>query len=215
MVLRTRLTSLPTRYWLGLGLAALSLGATASPVGPNYWPFKKGNSWTFVTLAQGQRMEQVVTCIESSSSGGATTSKLDYQMAGRSTQQEIYRTDAKGLWRVASGANASSVIKPSFPVIQFPLKNGKTWTWKGQISVMGRTLQGSAKMKASGPENVAGISGSFRAWKVHVDLTVSAQGQSMSIVNDYWFAEGVGLVRQVATVNGMVIDGTLSKFKVK
>ena len=51
--------------------------------------------------------------------------------------------------------------------------------------------------------------------KVHLVVTLSAQGQQFKLPNDYWFAPNVGLVKQTANLNGIVVDGELKSYKLK
>ena len=55
--------------------------------------------------------------------------------------------------------------------------------------------------------------GVFTAMRVHVDLEVAAGEQTAKVVNDYWFAPYVGLIKQKATIGGQAIEGVMTSYK--
>ena len=199
---------------IALLAASVCTGAKqAKPV--SYWPFKVGSTWTLTThIKQGakeQTADQVITV--TSVSGGVAT--LDYKVNGNAVQGEKYRFDANQVMRIASGPNAGNPISPGLPVIKYPMKAGDHWKWNGTIALMGQTIPGSGELSVSGPEQVKTPGGAFQAMKVHLVVTISAQGQKIVLPNDYWFAPNVGLIKQVANVNGMQVDGELKSYKLK
>src|SRR5262245_9805734 len=127
------------RSILRTGFAGLTLGlffavanAQNAPKGAaDYWPFKEGSTWTLLTKIGEKSIPQIITVTKVTNTGGKTEAKLEYQANGKTVQAEIYQADAKSLVRLASGQNASDKISPPFPVILFPLTEGKKWTWKG------------------------------------------------------------------------------------
>ena len=58
--------------------------------------------------------------------------------------------------------------------------------------------------------------GSIKAYKVDLNLVVTAGGQSATIVNSYWYAPNIGMIKQAASFgNGTSIEGTVTSYKIK
>jgi hypothetical protein len=92
---------------------------------------------------------------------------------------------------------------------------GNKWYWNGTITIKGKPLAAAAKMTASGPDAISLPAGTFQAFKVHVDLMVAAGRSRVRSSNDYWFAPGVGLVRQRATIGTATVDSTVTQYKLQ
>ena len=177
----------------------------------DYWPMKVGTTWKSSLKAGGQTMVQDVT-VTANQNGVAT---LDYQMNGRTVQTEKYKISSKSISRLAAGAGGTSTLSPPIMIIQFPMKPGMKWKWKGTINVNGQISQASAVLSASKPMALKTAAGSFTATKVHMILTVAQKGSTMTIPNDYWFAPKVGLVKQSMVMMGTTIGGELVSYKMK
>ena len=72
-----------------------------------------------------------------------------------------------------------------------------------------------AHVTVTGPETIKTSTGTYRAMKIHLLITLDMNGQKMEMPNDYYLAPGVGLVRQVAQVGDLHIDGKLISVKLK
>ena len=207
---------------LTLGLCFTVSGAQETAKGAaDYWPFKAGNTWTLLTKIQDKNdpqtktMSQVITVSKATTKDGKTEAVLEYKAEGKTTQTETYQADAKSLMRIASGVGGGAKISPPFPVVLFPLTDGKKWDWKGTIKINGQDIAGSSHHTIRGPETLKTDAGTFQAMHVHVDLTVTAQGQSQKLVNDYWFAPKVGLVKQKVTLGNQDVEGLVTSYKLK
>jgi hypothetical protein len=185
------------------------------PAGPDYWPLKVGNMWTIGGTFNGRDMTQVVTVTKVERQGSAVLATLDYKLSGQSINMEVYRVSAQAVERMTSGPNGSVKLDPPLPVIRYPLADGKSWTWSGVIITAGQKVQGSSKLSVAGPMTVKTPAGTFKAMRVHSALTVEAQGQKVSIPNDYWFVANVGMVQQSAVLGGQTVVGKLTKYKLK
>lgn len=197
-----------------LGSLAAAPGLQASGK-QSLWPFAKGSSWVLATKIGAQNVDTTVTVKSVTQSGSSSTAVLEYFAQGIAQQMETYKWDAKGLWRLSSGPNSSNKINPPFPVISLPLKAGKKWSFEGTITQPRGAVDATATMTASGPETVRTPAGSFQAWKIHVDLAAGPKGQQMKVANDYWFAAGVGMVKQEASVMGTQVVGFLKSYRLK
>jgi hypothetical protein len=179
----------------------------------DYWPFREGNTWTMDTTVGEKKLTQIITVAKVTKTGGRTRAEVDYKTDGRSIQIEIYEVDASSIRRVAAGPNASAKLTPPLPVVQFPMTAGKKWSWKGEVATGGAPLKGTAQLTASGMETVKTGAGTFSAMRVHLELELAAGPQTIKVPNDYWFAPGIGLVRQKATVGQQTIEGVLTSYK--
>lgn len=203
------------------GLLAASLHAAAfaqkssapAKIAADYWPFKEGSTWTIDTTVGEKKMTQVITVRKATTKEGKTRAELEYVTDKKIVQVEIYEVNDKSLVRLASGKDGANKLTPPFPVIQFPLTDGKKWQWKGEIATENGTFKGSSEQTVSGPETVKTDAGTFSATRVHVDLEIMAGEQTLKVVNDYWFAPNVGLVKQKATIGPQVIEGILTSYK--
>ncbi len=180
-----------------------------------YWPFKVGNTWTLDTKVGSKDIVQVVTVTKSSTTGSRTTARLTYRSQGKLLQTEIYNQNAAGLWRVAAGVDGSGKLTPPIRILQLPRSKGQSWNWKGTVNFNGTDVNGEATISDEGVETVTTPAGTFKGVKIHMDLTVMGGGQTLRLLNDYWFAKGVGLVKQVADFGQVQIVGTLQSYKLK
>ncbi|HZT43079.1 MAG TPA: hypothetical protein VFA07_13000 [Chthonomonadaceae bacterium] len=177
-----------------------------------YYPLHKGNSWTYSCTANGRTFTEVATVTQASSS----QAQIDWKVNGQTLQMETYLIRPDALLRAKSGPNGGGQVTPPFPQIRTPLKAGQQWTWKGSVSIMSHVLAGSATIRVSGPESIKTPAGTFRCMHIHSDLTLNPPGQpSLSLLNDYWFAAGVGLVAQQLSTGSLTINGKLSRYQIK
>lgn len=183
----------------GLALFCHSVAcAQAPPVAVDYWPMKAGNSWTVESTGNGKATALVLTVVKSvRREGPAIEATIEYAANGTVVQTEVYRTDAHGITRLHGGKGGADTPVPPFPVIKYPLIFGSTWTWQGTITTGGKTFQGTADFKVSGPVALDTLAGHFQTARIQVDLVViDSSGAKAAFTNDYWFAPGVGMVQQ-------------------
>ena len=198
------------------GTAVLfTAGRAAPPANPDYWPMKAGNTWTYDATFGDKKMNQVAKVTSVKREGQATLATIEYATMGR-TFSETYRVTAQSVERTSSNmGQGDSQINPPIPIIKYPLTAGKSWTWSGTITVQGQPVQGRSSLSVTGPTTVKTAAGTFKAMRVHSSLTIEAQGQKLILPNDYWFAPGVGMVRQHATIGATKVDGTMRSYKLK
>jgi hypothetical protein len=198
------------------GVAGVYTACTAAPpAAQDYWPMKLGNTWTLDTTVGAQKVPQVATVSDVKREGNATLATIKYSGGGRQFS-ETYRVTSQVVERVSSDmGQGSSPINPPIPIIKYPLTAGKKWDWSGTITTMGRAVNGNSRLTVTGPVSVKTPAGTFKAMRVHSALTVEAGGQKVNLPNDYWFAPGVGMVRQEATIMQTKISGILKSYKLK
>lgn len=219
-----------TRRWKGLTAVCLVAGLALTPRpassagSDSLFPTGKGSAWTFKGTAGPQALEMTAAIASASSAGGKTTVNMQWQMGGRNIQDETYIVTATEVQRSRSGAGGANVITPPITILKMPAKVGTAWTWKGELTT--KTPQGemkfngTAKLKIAARETVKTTGGTFNAFRVDMDLTISAQGQTQTIPNSYWFAPGAGLVKQKITIPGpggqsVIVQAAATKVSVK
>lgn len=179
------------------------------------WPLQLGNTWTTQMSINNSIVTQVVTVTRVTPGKDSSIASLEYRSGGTSVLKETYRSNAQGLFRLAGGADGSSKITPGLPILQYPMAAGGKWSWNGSITAKGKATSATAVMTSSGPETLKLPAGTFQAFKVHVDLTVLVGKRQVTYPNDYWFARGVGLVRQKATIGGTEIESSIIHYEIK
>jgi hypothetical protein len=213
---KTVARALAACFVFAAGAAVLSATVVASPPDPpNYWPLKLGATWTLQTKVGTDTLTQVATVTDVKRDGASTLATLDYKSKGKSLNTEVYRVSASGISRISGGNNNSVMVNPPIPIIQYPLTAGKSWTWSGEIVTNGKEVKASSKFTVSGPEAIKTAAGSFKAMHVTSELVLDPSGQKIKMPNHYWFAAGVGLVRQTATIGPTEIAGELTSYKLK
>lgn len=182
----------------------------------DYWPMELGNTWTGVaTVGKDTKMTQEITVTSVKKEGNARIATMDYRSDNKSVNVEIYRITPTLIERLSGGPNSQMKLTPSLPIIRYPLTAGKSWKWDGSISVNGQDIKATSTFTVSGPETVKVTSGTFKAMHVHSELVVENAGAKTKMPNDYWFAPGVGMVKQFADINGMKVEVDITKYKLK
>lgn len=204
----------------GLLVAAAGRGVAAE----NLFPITVGSSWTFSGSPGGRPLTMIATVKSASKANGKITAVILWTVNGAPAQEETYIVSASEVARSKSGQGGANTITPPVPVIKYPLTVGKAWSWQGhmQISQGGQsaTLPGSASLKVAGRESVKTAAGTFNAYRVDMKVTVTANGQTQSVPNTYWFAPGVGMVQQSITFPGpggkpFLLKMAISKYTIK
>jgi hypothetical protein len=210
------------RLWSFRGLALWGLcGVAAFAQRPpaDYWPMQVGNTWTIEVAREGKPTPVVVTVVKRTAvTANASEASVEYRVDGKATQVEVYRIDAEGVSRVRSGMDAANLITPPIPIIQRQMQSGRAWTWKGAITLGGGTpMQAAADLSTSAPESVITPAGTFKAIRVHMELTVfGPNGEKSLFTNEYWFALEVGMVQQdFRSGTGTGARGLLSSYRLQ
>lgn len=202
---------------LGLSVAVGAAVLAKGFVAENLFPTGVGSTWSYITHISGQPgpVNQSASVVSAKKNGSTTSVVMSYSQNGTPVQQETYLVTPTSVSRSRSGANGANVITPPLPVIKYPMTVGKSWTWKGNIAMPTGKFDGSATLKVVSKSKVKTAAKTFDAYEVRLDLKVMAGGSSADFVNTYWFAPGVGLVKQSMTVNGQTIEGSVSKYTIK
>jgi hypothetical protein len=180
------------------------------------FPARLNDAWTFDASGRRQSAAFTVNVTRVRRSGEAKEATLEWLAAdGYRTQTEIYRISASEVARVATGQDGECRYSPPLPILRYPLANGRRWTWKGTLQFQHREVSGEAVMTASGPTTLQAPAGAFQAMRVHCDLILNVDGQSVSQPTDCWFAPGVGIVQQRMQSGDSMIEGRLAAYNLR
>lgn len=196
-------------------VTTLSLTASAKAT-EDLFPGQKGSTWNYAGQVSGQKVTMSSTIIAATGSALQRTLVMQWSANGRTNQEETYIVRPGEVVRSKSGPNGAGLISPPLPVIKYPMTVGKTWQWRGTVANGGAPLNGQANLKVAAHEKVQTGVGAVMAYRVDLDLTVSNGAQSVKLVNSYWFAPGMGMIRQRAQLPGSVsVDAVLTSLKLK
>ena len=182
-----------------LTTTALSTFGISSQAQTNLLPAKVGNYWVLNGNAGKAPLSMTYKVMSVKSANGVTTAVFTMFKDSAPVSSETYLIDSKGVSRSLSGATGKDVITPPVQIIRYPVKIGETWNWKGTINTAAAgKLDCDATLKVARQEQVVTKAGKFNAVKIDMKLTVHVSRQTQTIDNSYWFAPGVGMVKQVA-----------------
>ena len=194
--------------------------STASGDASDFFPTNLGAHWEFKGAAGATQLNMTATITSSKKQDGKTVVNVRWTQNGQITQDEVYSVSPTEVARSSAGAKGAIVSTPPVPVIKFPLTIGKTWKWKGNVSSAGSKYEAQADLKVAALETLKTAAGTLKAFRVDMSLSTVVEGKPVNAVNSYWFAGGVGLVKQQATINvpggqKIVIGATVTKYKIK
>ena len=192
-------------FGLALSCQPLATAQEKTQESKSYYPLKAGNKWTYQiesdTAAKGSKLINQIAKIEKIN--GVSLSRLETTMKGRVAATEHLSVNEKGVFR--DRVNGGE-ITPPICMLKFPIKKGSTW--KVESKVGEEKLSVSCK---SDEEEIEVPAGKFKTVKVVMDAEVVGAGIIVSTT--YWFAQGVGVVKQHVNINSMQFTLLLEKFE--
>jgi hypothetical protein len=187
----------------------------------SFFPLTLGSSWTYQGKAGTQPLTMTATVSSVKQDGDNSTAVLLWSQDGQTFKEETYLAGPTGITRSKSGVYGSSVLNPPIVVIPYPLTVGKKWAWKGDISTVNvPSVPATSEGWVAEREQVKTSAGSFNAFRVDVSFTMTIAGNKITSPSTYWFAPGVGLVKQMATSpqpggSQIPIEASLIKYTIK
>lgn len=195
-----------------------------APVAPeNLFPTSLGSNWVIRTKVPGQDapIDANITVTSEKKAGDTTTAIFQYKANGAVVQEETYIVTPDQVSRKRSGQGGSSVLEPPMPIIKYPMALGKSWKYTGTITIQAATgemeLQSTADLKVAAFEEVKTGAGTFKAYRVDMRATISSGATNQEVTNSYWFAAGIGMIKQSAVLPGVggEISGSLVSYTIK
>ena len=182
----------------------------------NYWPFQNGNQWKMsLVLSSGQKIDLTITAGDVHREHGYLLATLSYLVNGKVSEVEVYKSDSSGIRRIQGGPGGNSKFNPPMLLIKYPLKNGSSWNWDGKANIGTLIATYHAHFQVTGPFVMKTPAGAFHVMRIHSDLNCSIGKTNQTIPNDYWFANGIGLIKQSILSSGLSLVGKLTEYKLK
>ena len=172
------------------------------PKTPDYYPLKAGSKWHYKVEADtGTTTTVVVHVAKIEKIDDVPLARLEASIDGSVSMTEHLRSTDKGVFRHRfNGVEAS----PPLCVLRYPVK--KDDSWEQEVKAGKEEL----KMKSRvGTEDVEVPAGKFKA--ITVESTGTAGGRM--IISTCWYADSVGMVKQVVNLDGLVMTMQLEKYE--
>ena len=169
------------------------------PTSP-YYPLQVGTTWHY--KAGDNKFRMKVTRHENV--GEVRCARVELFIDDKSTASELIAVTGDGVYRYAFDGKEA---RPPVRFLKLPPKKGDAWKVDSEIGKDKEKLQGTFKM---GEEEVTVPAGKFKV------VTSSAQdldANNLKLSVTYYFAEKVGMVKQVIEVAGQRIVIELEKFE--
>lgn len=192
-------------FGLALSCQPLATAQEKTQDSKSYYPLKAGNKWTYQiesdTAAKGSKLINQIAKIEKID--GVSLSRLETTAKGKVVASEHLSITGKGIFR---NRYNGTEVSPPICMLKFPIK--KDSTWKVESKVGEEKLSVSCKLDE---EEIEVPAGKFKTVKVVMDAEVVGAGIIVSTT--YWFAQGVGVVKQHVNINSMQFSILLEKFE--
>jgi hypothetical protein len=176
----------------------------------SYFPLAIGNSWTY-TVTSGTQTGTIVVTIDSKESVGDVDCYVRATAMQQGNQRECYAWRGDQLYLYKTVVDYQTFFyQPPLLYLSSPLETGHTWSWQGKATSDSGTVAYTATetFAVIGPAKVVVPAGAFDSIGVKVTHTDGGVFDGIR-----WFASGVGLVKEVRTVQGVTTNVELSYFQ--
>jgi hypothetical protein len=193
-------------------LTAAPAGAQPpTPMGEgDYFPLQKNTTWTY----KAGRSTIIVKVVGEEKIGNEMCSKLETSVNGMVVANEHVAVRKDGIVRCAVSGQA---VTPPLYFLKLPPKKGATWDVNAKVAggekVSGKFEEGEAELLATWEKVEKDQPDQKPKMVKTVTVTtknMSVSGQPLSLT--YYFAPGVGIVKQDATVAGTTVTLQLTGF---
>jgi hypothetical protein len=193
-------------FGLALSCQPLATAQEKTQDSKSYYPLKAGNKWTYQiesdSVAKGSaKLINQIAKIEKID--GVSLARLETIAKGKVAATEHLNVTEKGIFR---NRYNGTEVSPPICILKFPIKKGSTW--KTESKVGDEKLSVSCK---SDEDEIEVPAGKFKTVKVVMDAEVAGAGILVSTT--YWFAQGVGIVKQHVNINSMQFTILLEKYE--
>lgn len=179
-------------FRLSLALTALVFAADVasaqgkSSVGQSdYYPLAIGSRWEYVT-----KIGAIVTEVTKHEEiGGVMCARVEAKLGNGKTSSEYIHIDKDGVYRYQASDQG---ISPALRFLSLPFKEGDSW--KVESKTLGLTVKGTFSV-TKGSITLGGVE--------YKDVLICNSDDFMisdkNVKHTYWFAKGVGIVKQTVT----------------
>jgi hypothetical protein len=187
---RTTRITIGSFLLLAASTAVLAQPANPPATGPDFYPLKVGNKWTY-KVGDTTTIEMKVDKLE----GGEAT--LSTSVNGKQVASEAIKATPEGILRTKIN---NTEIKPPVMILKLPPKKDTKWDVKSKITVAGQehAIEGSFTIKDD-KEKLKVRDKDYE--------TVVVDGPNFNIAGTttavkYWFAAGTGVVKLTYNIAG-------------
>jgi hypothetical protein len=167
------------------------LPAVSAQEDKSLYPLKVGTKWTYKVKDQEEKF--VVTAAKEEAVGDQKCMKLEARLKDRVVATEHVAVLKDGIYRFKFDERA---IEPPLCFCKLPPKKGEKWEQKFKVG----PKEGVARFE-SGEEEISVPAGKYKAVSVKGEVVED----SITIKMSFWFAPGIGMVRQVIDQGEAVI----------
>ncbi|MEX0716047.1 MAG: hypothetical protein WD066_05645 [Planctomycetaceae bacterium] len=170
----------------------------------NHYPLHAGATWHYRVDADGRVVEVTSRVAKIERIDDLELSRIEVAVPGapapattehlRATPEGIFRQRFNGL-----------EVEPPLRLLKYPVKEGETW--KADFKAGGDAATGVCR--ALPAEEVAVPAGTFQT----VVVLIEVDDGRTTVKTTYWFAENVGVVKQVLNIGGKMVTLELEKYE--
>ena len=176
-----------------------SVGTKTSPGSSEYFPLVLGTQWVYNT-SDGKVTIQVLKHEEI---GSVMCAQLVGTTADNNKHTEYCRVTSDGVYRHQAGGQT---ISGPLRILKLPVKDKDEWTVSSKV--LGKSLKGTFKTSIT-EITVLGKKYENVIMVKSEDFTVDGQ----NVPHIYYFAKGIGIIKQVVTFAGLQIVVELESFE--
>ena len=188
------------------GAIAEPLPVPKSEMNRHLYPLELGNRWEFELKAGSLKWTLTYTIGKIEKVEGKTLARLESEIDGTIKGSEDLAVSETGVYRHRSDGVE---IKPPVCLIRYPFKAGASWI-ATKYGLDGKLVE--VKASAGEPTEIEVPAGKFRAYPVTLE---AVQKNGMTVVSTYYFADGIGIVRQVDDYGDKQVQMELKRFTLK
>jgi hypothetical protein len=163
-----------------------------------YYPLKVGTIWVF----RGPDHQRVMRVARHEAVDGVKCALVETLRDDRVIEEAAVCAMADGVYILA--ADGEKLSTP-LPILKLPPRPGRTW--RVNFNKGGRPSQG---LYLLGEEKVHVPAGAYHAITLHGEVR---EGAAQTLAFTYWFAPGVGMVKQVLKKGGRATVYELERFE--
>ena len=184
-------------------LVGLLLVLPAQAQTTDHYPLRVGTVWHYELDAGGQKDAFVNRIAKIEKIDNKDLALQETVKGGKVLATEHLSSTAAGVFRHRSN---NIPIDPPIQLLKYPIKPGESW----EVETILGGQKSRVTCKVDGFEDIKVAAGKFKTVAVTVALEM---GDGKKVVSAYWFAAGVGVVRQSASFGGNELKLELQKFE--
>lgn len=193
-----RAIALGTLFVVGFLTSTPLRGADEGNDSP-YYPLKIGSRWTYRVNEGDKRISTHIGKHEKV--GDTLCAVIEAAVDGKVAATEYVAIDKDGVSRYKFN---TETLKTPVRFLALPPKDGETWKFETEFGV--EKVKGSA---TAGSADVEVKAGKYKT--ITTKMEIESNDQKISI--ESWYAEGVGMVKQVMKIGPVEIRLDLEKFE--